>query len=292
MAEQAGALIDKAVDKVPDRVKEVAQQEMQKLQKLTEEGARSGAYMYPIQGIFYFATHRELWRPLTKVFLPALGTALTIFPAMFFFTYVPQAAFLSLINGPFAVFTTVLLVLSEASTVFSLVSKKLVIEDALLDTFDGTLIMKGLSSTVANGRDLKPGVTDPISRLGRRFASPFPSLSISSLIRQLMYLPLNLIPGVGTAIFITLQGKKNGPVAHARYFQLKAMDKTDKEKFVEQRRGAYTSFGIVATLLEMLPVVGLGFTFTNVVGAALWAAKLEKDDDATSSAKSNAKKVE
>jgi hypothetical protein len=40
------------------------------------------------------------------------------------------------------------------------------------------------------------------------------------------------------------------------------------------------SFGIVATLLEMIPFIGLVFAFTNTVGAALWAADLEKSGGA------------
>ena len=36
------------------------------------------------------------------------------------------------------------------------------------------------------------------------------------------------------------------------------------------------SFGIVTVLLEMIPVAGIFFTFTNAVGAALWAVDMEK----------------
>lgn len=293
MAERVQAMANKVADNVPQKVKDVAQQELRDFQRLTDEGARSGAYLYPIKGIYYFAGNRELWKPLMSVLLPALSTALIIFPAMFFFTYVPQAAVLAFINGPFAIFTTVLLVLSEASTIYSVVSKNIVLKDALLDTFDGTLIARGQSSTVARGRDLKSGVSNPISQLGKlRLSSPFPPLSMTALIRHIMYLPLNAIPLVGTALFVILQGKKYGPTAHARYFQLKSMSHEEKAKFVEQRRGAYTSFGIVASLLEMLPVVGLIFTFTNTVGAALWAARLEQGIISPPKLNDNAKKSE
>lgn len=36
-------------------------------------------------------------------------------------------------------------------------------------------------------------------------------------------------------------------------------------------------FGVVAFLLEMVPFVNLLFAFTNTVGAALWAADMEKN---------------
>lgn len=36
------------------------------------------------------------------------------------------------------------------------------------------------------------------------------------------------------------------------------------------------SFGVPAILLELVPIAGIFFSFTNTVGAALWAADLEK----------------
>ena len=36
------------------------------------------------------------------------------------------------------------------------------------------------------------------------------------------------------------------------------------------------SFGVAAALLELVPIAGIFFAFTNTVGAALWAADLEK----------------
>ena len=56
---------------------------------------------------------------------------------MFMFTYLPQAAVLSIVNGPLAVFTTILLVLSESSMIVTVLARTFLIEDALIDTFDG-----------------------------------------------------------------------------------------------------------------------------------------------------------
>jgi hypothetical protein len=36
------------------------------------------------------------------------------------------------------------------------------------------------------------------------------------------------------------------------------------------------SFGIPAVLLELVPIAGIFFSFTNTVGAALWAADMEQ----------------
>jgi len=128
---------------------------------------------------------------------------------------------------------------------------------------------------VSRDRQIKSG-GNPIARLGKMAAKPFARFTPSAIIRYVMYLPLNFIPVVGTVMFILLQGKRSGPSAHHRYFQLKGMNKQRQEEWVEKRRGAYTSFGTVATLLEMVPVAGILFAFTNTTGAALWASELEK----------------
>jgi len=40
--------------------------------------------------------------------------------------------------------------------------------------------------------------------------------------------------------------------------------------------GFFFSFGVASVLLELVPVVSILFSFTNTVGAALWAADIEK----------------
>lgn len=37
----------------------------------------------------------------------------------------------------------------------------------------------------------------------------------------------------------------------------------------------FTSFGVPAAMLELIPFVGIFFAFTNQCGAALWASDLE-----------------
>jgi hypothetical protein len=158
---------------------------------------------------------------------------------MFAVTYVPQAAVLTIFNGPLAILTTVLLVLSESSTIFSVLSKNFLIDEALIDTFDGTLLARNQASLVSNERQVKSG-SDPIAKLGKIVSKPFARFTPKAIIRYFLYLPLNLIPVVGTVLFVILQGRKFGPTAHARYFQLKQMKKSEREDFIAKRKAAYT----------------------------------------------------
>lgn len=160
-------------------------------------------------------------------------------------------------SGPLAALTTILLVLSESSTLTMVLSKAFLIQDGLIDTFDGTLVARGQPELVEKQRQVKSSASgDAIARLGKLVSKPFAKFTPRAIIRYFMYLPLNFIPVVGTVIFVLLQGKRSGPNAHARYFQLKGecapsaedtstdqvagMNQTQREKHTDERRGAYT----------------------------------------------------
>lgn len=126
--------------------------------------------------------------------LPTAGLSIGVVGFMFAFTYLPQLAILVFVNGPLAAFTTALLVLNESSTLISVISKNFLLQDALLDTFDGTLVSRDSTGIVSQGRELKSG-GDSIQRLGKVLKSPFDRFSPKALVRYVMYLPLNFIPG-------------------------------------------------------------------------------------------------
>ncbi|KAI4847653.1 hypothetical protein E4T44_04398, partial [Aureobasidium sp. EXF-8845] len=206
-----------------DKVKETVREEAQRVAELAQEAAQSGAYLYPIRGIFYFLSNRELWKPLVAKLLPTIALGITTLASVFFFGYLPQAAILTVFNGPLAAVNAALLCLNESSTIFNTLSKTFLVEDSLIDTFDGTLVAKGESELVSRERKVGRG-GDAIGRLGKLVKKPFAKFAPSAIIRYVMYLPLNFIPVVGTAMFILLQGKRAGPAAHSRYFQLKGMN--------------------------------------------------------------------
>jgi len=262
------------VDSIQAKAHEVATEDFDRAKTLVNKAAKSGAYLYPIKGIAYFLTHSSLRKPLLSKLASLMTLSVGVFTGMFFFTYLPQLGIMVFLNGPLAVFTTILLVFNESSVIISMVSKNFMLQDALLDTFDGTLIAKNQTEILGEGRELKAG-QDPMQRLGKILKNPFSRFSVKSAVRYFMYLPLNFIPVVGTVAFIFLQGRSRGNVCHDRYFQLKRWSAKQKSQWLSEHTGPYTSFGLVATLLEMVPVASVLFSFTNTVGAALWAADIE-----------------
>lgn len=55
---------------------------------------------------------------------------------------------------------------------------------------------------------------------------------------------------------------------------------------------ANNSFGVAATLLEMVPIAGIFFAFTNTCAAALWAADMERQQGTSPALREQAKKAE
>ncbi|KAF9427583.1 hypothetical protein BGZ94_004612 [Podila epigama] len=92
----------------------------------------------------------------------------------------------------------------------------------------------------------------------------------------LVTLPLNFVPIAGPMAFCYINGKARSQYVHRRYFDMKEMTLQERDEWVKTRKSQYTTFGIIAQGLELLPVVGILFGFTNTIGAALWAADLER----------------
>ena len=166
---------------------------------------------------------------------------------MFVFTYLPQAAIMTFTQGPLAAISAALLVLSESSIIFTMLSKIFLIEEALVDTFDGVLMSKGTTDLVSSGRQIKAG-NDPVAKLGKLIKKPFAKFSPDAIIRYFLYLPLNFIPVIGTVMFVVLQGRRAGPAAHTRYFQLKEWNSAQREKHVEEHKAAYTRYSRYSSL--------------------------------------------
>lgn len=164
-----------------------------------------GTVANPSQGIFYFLSHRALWEPFTSKLGSYLTLSAGVIGGMFAFTYLPQLAVLVFTSGPLAVVSTVLLVLNESSTITNIISRNWILQQSILDTFDGTLVSRNATNMVREGREVKSG-NDPIKRLGKTLKSPFTKFSPTAIIRYIMYLPLNFIPVVGTFMFLYLQG--------------------------------------------------------------------------------------
>ncbi|KAI8601128.1 hypothetical protein EDD21DRAFT_415211 [Dissophora ornata] len=95
-----------------------------------------------------------------------------------------------------------------------------------------------------------------------------------------MTLPLNFLPVAGPVTFCYINGKARVPDVHRRYFDMKGMTVDERKVWIKRREPEYIAFAFVSQGLELVPVLGILFGFTNTIGAALWAVDLEQQQDA------------
>ncbi|KAI5292015.1 hypothetical protein KEM52_006683 [Ascosphaera acerosa] len=254
-------------------------EELQHFRHLMTEGLHSGGWLYPFQGAYYLFQNRSLWQPLADKLPSITSLSIAVTTTMFFLTYLPQMTMLALTNGRKAApISAALLVLSESATITNFIAQHTFLENSITDIFDGTLVLRGCAQLVQRGRQLRTNVrdTDPLKKLGELMHRPLPRFQLEQIVRPIALFPLTLIPHIGTFVYIALQGRRIGPAYHARYFQLREMDKKRRQAFVNAHRGGYASFGAAAYALEMVPFASLAFAYSNAVGAAMWAADMEQ----------------
>ncbi len=97
------------------------------------------------------------------------------------------------------------------------------------------------------------------------------------MVELIVFLPLNLIPWVGTPAFIIITGTRLGKLCHYRWFQLRGFSKEEKKKELKRLVWDDIWFGTVAMILELIPILSLFFLLTSTAGAALWTARIEED---------------
>lgn len=186
------------------------------------------------QGIYYFLAHKDLWKPFTSKIGPYLTLSATVLTGMFTFTFVPQMTMLFFVNGPLALVTTSLLVLSESSAIINGIARGWLLQDAILDIFDATLLTRNETAIVREGRVVTSGQTS-IARLGKVLKSPFEKFSPKAFVRYVMYLPFNFIPLVGTAIFVYLQGQSTPSFYRAKQPLIDKLAGKSRGKLIHDR---------------------------------------------------------
>jgi len=96
------------------------------------------------------------------------------------------------------------------------------------------------------------------------------------MVVKMALIPFHLVPVAGIVIGAWLKALGTARYLHKPYFEAKGMSKEQVAIFIEERKWDYRTFGFTASLLESLPLIGLVFTISNRVGAAMWAHDLEK----------------
>jgi len=115
---------------------------------------------------------------------------------------------------------------------------------------------------------------------GRNWEKWVGGWALRFIVRNVLVTPLSiLVPYAGLLIGAVIKSISMSRTLHAPYFIAKKMTPLEIAVYMEERRFDYYTFGFAAALLESLPVIGLLFSISNRVGAAMWAFDLEKRQD-------------
>jgi hypothetical protein len=231
----------------------------------------SASFLYPFKGIYYFLTHREFWPLFGRQLVPLTVISLVILSILFTFTYLPQVAFLLIFHGPTAWFNAVFLVLGEGQVLVALLFEAFMVDETLVNVFDvclrpqcflfpppllllhtantspleATLIREGLVDLVSPSRILFRDAPNAVKMLGKpTSAAVYSPFSFRQIAEFVLFLPLNLIPVIGTPFFLVLTGARAGPFHHWRYFKLLGLTKKERKEAIRRRGWKYTWYVI------------------------------------------------
>lgn len=96
------------------------------------------------------------------------------------------------------------------------------------------------------------------------------------VVKNIIQIPMHVLPVGGLFVTAVFKALDTARYLHKPYFQAKKMTKEQIAVFVAEHKWDYRLFGFTAALLETLPFVGLIFSVSNRIGAAMWAHDLEK----------------
>lgn len=100
------------------------------------KSATSASYLYPLKGIYHFATHPQFYSLLGRRLLPLLAVSIVVLGLLFTFAYLPQVAFMALFHGYLAFFNGIFLVLGEGQIIIALLFEALLVDETLVNVFD------------------------------------------------------------------------------------------------------------------------------------------------------------
>ncbi|KAJ3409883.1 hypothetical protein HDV05_004183 [Chytridiales sp. JEL 0842] len=232
--------------------------------------------LYPLAGILYFFTQPKLWKEVIcrLLLMILLNVAVTLF--LFIYAFPRQAW---LLEGWFrGGWTWAAWVVAFFLVIFELALAVVLFASLLLPlTFDtlfaSVLRLKNQSHLFTSHPLTHSHRRLPFVLAHQKLASKMVQILDTAV--QFLTLPLHFFPFVGTAAYITLNGFLSGFSSHWYYFALKKLTFEEAWKYARRRKAGYAAFGASATVLGGVPVLNALFVFTNVVGAALWAADLE-----------------
>ncbi|KAF9928956.1 hypothetical protein FBU30_002012 [Linnemannia zychae] len=264
---------------------------------------------YPVMGIVYLTRNIQLLGPqFIRSLAWALGVAVSTITPLIALTFksqqklitnvidtaFPRIAGMKILGIGIQTWSTMFLTMGESSLLVGIIMGELFKKERTKGLFQTVLNKEGnvhvgpLARVTENGGIIVSTKLSPdgqpqsiSSRIHQQQHKVMDRVSSTSHYGQrmglwLFTLPLNFVPVAGPIAFCYLNGKVRSRYVHRQYFDMKEMTQKERDDWIQMRKGQYTTFGVIAQGLELIPFLGILFGFTNTIGAALWAADLER----------------
>lgn len=229
-------------------------------------------YEYPVKGIHYFVTHRRLWpRVLLGMVMSSL-TSLAVYIIFFAFVFPSQSQGLSgSMSKVLAWSLSFLLTLYEIQILMMIIST-LTVSYLMTTIFDTIWINQANNLNENDEQQSQPSEY-------RSCLKTFATLMIVRVLLFVISYPLNIIPILGTILFVYINAYYYGWSLHIRYFDRIGLTYRQGKHYVKQHRSSYTKYGVVAMIFDLIPILNFVSPTTNVIGSALWAGEIDKHED-------------
>ncbi|KAM0788628.1 hypothetical protein ACM66B_001747 [Microbotryomycetes sp. NB124-2] len=258
---------------------------------------------YCIVGAYRLLHDDKLWRPLWLRSRKTLKRALVLSLPFILISYPLTRLYVSLIltRSPLSPtnihgaavlginvlkYTTITLVLGQIS---------MMIEWALRRELGKAKEEVYLATVKSRGKDasfwqpyFEEWAVPPIERAKRAsekqaFYTRLTSPIVRMVVLKVLLTPLSFVPGLALVVIAAIRSLTTARVVHRPYFEAKKMTPFQIELWIAERQIEYRMFGFVASLMERIPLIGIVFSVSNRIGAAMWAHDLEKQQHAYAS---------
>ncbi|KAG0263373.1 hypothetical protein BG011_008895 [Mortierella polycephala] len=262
---------------------------------------------YPVMGVVYLTRNISVLGPqLIRSLTWALGVAVSTITPLVALTFkyqnrlvtsvidnaFPRLAGAKILGVGVQTWSTIFLTMGESSLLVAIIMGEVFKKEKTKGLFQSVLVKDkvqiGPLAKVTENGVIKVSRTDSSARDSSPHGSQYKPMdkvttSTSHFGQRmglwLVTLPLNFVPILGPIAFCYINGKARSPHVHRRYFDMKEMTPQERNDWIQARKSQYTTFGVIAQGLELIPFIGILFGFTNTIGAALWAADLERQQN-------------
>ncbi|KAL3686886.1 hypothetical protein R1sor_013195 [Riccia sorocarpa] len=256
---------------------------------------RVPVWSYPVEGFYFFFRHGvRLWPHVVRFVVEVIAAAVGILFVLFYSTFLSQRQFVDSFLPDWLGFPAAiaLIILETAAAVVLLFRFRL--EIAQHNLFITTLAISNVrvEPVTPDEREwlqerLIPQLVGvptqaPMKKISKKknnqkYLGSVLTEGKHPIMRYILTLPLNFIPVVGSVLFCWLNSFPTAVGLHEHYYvELKGLTPEEFSAVVHAKKPQYQHFGFTASAFSLVPGFDVILILTNAVGAALWAADMEK----------------